>query len=361
VRLGDTVARLGGDSFVMVLQDSNAAAAEPIARRLLGQLAEPLALDGLRLTIKASVGIALFPADGVDADNLLKNADSAMHRVKQERHGGELRFYQPQMNDDLLARMQLDHAMRQALAQRRFRLHYQPQIDLHSGAVVGAEALCRWHDAERGEVSPGRFIPVAEETGFIAELGHWVLQEAVAQAAGWRQRGHTLPVSVNVSALQFQAPGFVDSVARVLRQAQLPAGLLELELTESILLGDIDAIIGQLQQLADLGVRLAIDDFGTGYSSLRYLKRLPIHRLKIDRDFIRRLPDDTSDAAITHTIVNLGRALGLQVIAEGVETPAQQAYLAAIGCHEYQGFLFAPALPAERFEALLAQPLRRQA
>ncbi|ACB35210.1 diguanylate cyclase/phosphodiesterase with PAS/PAC sensor(s) [Leptothrix cholodnii SP-6] len=360
VRLGDAVARLGGDSFVMMLKDSDAAAAEPIARRLLEQLAEPLALDGLRLTIKASVGIALFPADGADADNLLKNADSAMHRVK-ERQGGALRFYQPQMNDDLLARMQLDHAMRQALARGEFRLHYQPQLDLHSGAVIGAEGLCRWRDAERGEVSPGRFIPVAEETGFIAELGHWVLCEAVAQAASWRRQGLRMPVSVNVSALQFQAAGFVDSVAGVLAQAQLPAELLELELTESILLGDIDEIVGQLQRLADLGVKLAIDDFGTGYSSLRYLKRLPIHRLKIDRDFIRRLPDDPSDAAITRTIVDLGRALHLQVIAEGVETPEQHACLAAMGCHEYQGFLFAPALPATQFEALLRQSLRRLA
>ena len=360
VRLGDAVARLGGDSFVMMLKDSDADAAELIARRLLEQLAEPLALDGMRLTIKASVGIALFPGDGADADNLLKNADSAMHRVK-ERQGGALRFYQPQMNDDLLARMQLDHAMRQALARGEFRLHYQPQLDLHSGALIGAEGLCRWRDAELGEVSPGRFIPVAEETGFIAELGHWVLCEAVAQAASWRRQGLVMPVSVNVSALQFQAAGFVDSVAGVLAQAQLPAELLELELTESILLGDIDEIVGQLQRLADLGVKLAIDDFGTGYSSLRYLKRLPIHRLKIDRDFIRSLPDDPSDAAITRTIVDLGRALHLQVIAEGVETQAQHACLAAMGCHEYQGFLFAPALPATQFEALLRQSLRRLA
>jgi len=290
----------------------------------------------------------------------MSHADHAMQRVKQRR-GGDVRFYQPQMNIDRLARLKLDHAMRRALPQGRFSLHYQPQLDLASGRVIGAEALCRWHDTELGPVSPARFIPVAEETGFIAELGDWVLREAVGQAAQWRARGIELPVSVNVSLLQFQQPQFVERVVQTLASAQLPARLLELELTESILADDLAQVLAQLHQLAQAGVQLAIDDFGTGYASLSYLKQLPIHRLKIDRSFIQRLPADASDAAITRTIVDLARALKLQVIAEGVETAEQHDYLASIGCHEFQGFLFSPAVPAAQFEALLLDTQRRSA
>jgi EAL domain-containing protein (putative c-di-GMP-specific phosphodiesterase class I) len=275
-----------------------------------------------------------------------------MHRVK-EGHGGDLRFYQPQMNVDRLDHIRLDHAMRRGLAQGDFHLAYQPQVDLPSGAVVGVEALCRWTDPDLGAIAPTRFIPVAEDTGFITELGNWVLDEAVAQAARWRAAGHPLPVSVNVSSLQFQQPAFVHRVARVLQDSRLPPELLELELTESILVGDIDAVLLQLRALAALGVRLAIDDFGTGYSSLGYLKRLPIHRLKIDRSFIQRLPEDASDAAITRTIVELGRALHLRVIAEGVETEAQREHLASLGCDEFQGWLYAPALPVAALQERL--------
>jgi EAL domain-containing protein (putative c-di-GMP-specific phosphodiesterase class I) len=243
--------------------------------------------------------------------------------------------------------------MRRGLAQGDFHLAYQPQVDLASGAVVGVEALCRWTDPDLGAIAPTRFIPVAEDTGFITELGNWVLDEAVAQAARWRAAGHPLPVSVNVSSLQFQQPAFVHRVARVLQDSRLPPELLELELTESILVGDIDAVLLQLRALAALGVRLAIDDFGTGYSSLGYLKRLPIHRLKIDRSFIQRLPEDASDAAITRTIVELGRALHLRVIAEGVETEAQREHLASLGCDEFQGWLYAPALPVAALQERL--------
>ena len=247
-------------------------------------------------------------------------------------------------------RMRLDHAMRQALASQRFRLHYQPQIDLKTGNVVGAEALIRWRDPELGEVSPGQFIPVAEETGFIIAIGDWVLEQAVRQAARWRDDGNALPVSVNVSALQFQQDDFIDRVASVLADHRLAGELLELELTESILVHDADEALARLSRLSQLGVRLAIDDFGTGYSSLAYLKRFPIDRLKIDRSFVKDLPADTSDGAIVRAIVQLAQALSMKVIAEGVETEPQRAFLLELGCDEFQGFLYAPALDALSFE-----------
>jgi EAL domain-containing protein (putative c-di-GMP-specific phosphodiesterase class I) len=355
VRLGDLVARLGGDTFAVLLPGADSATAEAVGRRLLRTLQHDLVVDDLHLALSASVGVARYPRDGRSSSELLRNADSAMHRVK-ERHGGDVRFYQPQMHIDALDRIRLDHAMRRGLAQGDFRLLYQPQVDLASGGVVGAEALCRWTDADLGEISPSRFIPVAEETGFIAELGDWVLREAVAQSVRWLAGGWRVPVSVNVSILQFQQPQFVARVAQVLVQAGLPPELLELELTESILVGDMDEILVQLHALAALGVRLAIDDFGTGYSSLGYLRRLPIHRLKIDRSFIQHLPDDASDSAITRTIVELAQALHLRVIAEGVENEAQRAHLASIGCDEFQGWLCAPALPALDFERLQPAP-----
>jgi EAL domain-containing protein (putative c-di-GMP-specific phosphodiesterase class I) len=247
-------------------------------------------------------------------------------------------------------RMRIDHAMRQALASQRFRLHYQPQIDLRSGAVIGAEALIRWRDPELGEISPATFIPVAEQTGFIIPIGDWVLEQAVRQAAAWRDQGLVMPISVNVSALQFQQDDFNARVASVLREHNLAGDLLELELTESILVHDANGALARLSQLSTLGVRLAIDDFGTGYSSLAYLKRFPIDRLKIDRSFVKGVPADDSDCAIVRAVVQLAQALGMKVIAEGVETEPQRAFLLELGCDEFQGFLFAPALDALSFE-----------
>jgi EAL domain-containing protein (putative c-di-GMP-specific phosphodiesterase class I) len=247
----------------------------------------------------------------------------------------------------------MDHAMRQGLGAGRFRLHYQPQVALLEGRVSGCEALLRWRDPEFGEVSPAEFIPVAEDSGFIVALGDWVLEQAIAQAAAWRQAGLAMPVSVNVSALQFQQPDFVERVAAALQQAALPAELLELELTESILVRDADEALQRLRALAALGVRMSIDDFGTGYSSLAYLKRFPIGKLKIDRSFVRGLPADDSDAGIVQAIIQMARALGMSVIAEGVETPAQQAFLLDAGCALIQGFLHAPALDTLAFEQCL--------
>jgi EAL domain-containing protein (putative c-di-GMP-specific phosphodiesterase class I) len=249
--------------------------------------------------------------------------------------------------------MKLDHAMRQALVSGRFRLHYQPQMSLANDRLVGAEALLRWRDPEMGDVPPARFIPVAEDSGFIVAIGDWVLSQAVRQAALWHQRGQGLPIAINVSALQFQQAQFVDRVASVLAVAGVPPHLLELELTESILVHEADEALHRLEALARLGVRLAIDDFGTGYSSLAYLKRFPIGKLKIDRSFVSGLPDDDSDVGIVRAILQMARALGMKVIAEGVETEAQRQFLRDEGCDDFQGYLCAPALDSMSFEQRL--------
>ena len=280
-----------------------------------------------------------------------------MHAVKDAGRASYM-FHRPGSSAAELSRrsrLKLDHAMRLALANNQFRLHYQPQVDMNTGQVRGAEALLRWRDAELGEVSPAEFIPVAEESGFIVAIGDWVLRQAVAQAALWQAQGRRLIVSVNVSAVQFQRAAFVESVAAALEASKLPPEMLELELTESILIQNAQETLLRLQALSELGVKLSIDDFGTGYSSLGYLKRFPIHRLKIDRSFVKGLPGDQSDAGIVNAIVNLGRALHLEIVAEGVETEAQRLFLAQTGCEQYQGFLFAPALATPGFEALLPE------
>ena len=353
VREVDTVARLGGDEFVVLANQADARGAEATARRVMDALKRPFTQGDMSFTVTASVGIALHPTDGASIDALMRRSDAAMREVK---HAGRaaFRFHQTRpdgADSQLRSRMRLDHAMRLALAQDRFHLHYQPQVDLKSGAVVGAEALLRWHDPVLGDISPGEFIRVAEESGFIVALGDWVLKRAVAQAAAWADAGLWMPVSVNVSALQFQQPGFVDGVAAVLRYAGLAPQWLELELTESILIQDAQDAMLRLRALAQLGVQLAIDDFGTGYSSLAYLKRVPVGRLKIDRSFVSGLPADESDAAIVQAIIQMGRALRLQIVAEGVETEAQREFLQAAGCDLFQGYLYAPALAAPAFEA----------
>jgi diguanylate cyclase (GGDEF)-like protein len=355
LRQVDTVARLGGDEFVLLVHQADAGGAAVAARRAIEAMQEPFTLDAMQFNVTCSIGIALYPNDGASMDELLRHADASMHEAKAAGRGN-FRFHrhQPQGEEgQRLTRLRLDHAMRQALALGRFRLHYQPQIDMHSGDVVGAEALIRWNDPELGSVSPADFIPVAEETGFIVAIGDWVMREAIQQAARWHSEGKRISISVNVSALQFQQPEFVDEVAKALTKHQLCAEYLELELTESILIQNAEEALQRLGQLAALGVKLAIDDFGTGYSSLGYLKRFPIGRLKIDRSFVRGLPGDESDAGIVNAIVNLGHALHMQIVAEGVETEAQRVFLQSLGCGQYQGFLFAPALDALTFDARL--------
>lgn len=356
LRQTDMLCRLGGDEFVIYLHGGDAVVAESVARRILDDMLKPFMLDGMGFSIQCSIGMALYPQDGATLDDLIKQADTAMYRVK-ERGRGSYGFYQPQMNANLLSRMQMEHAMRQALGLDRMAVHYQPQVNMATGRITGAEALIRWTDPEFGAVSPGQFIPLAEESGYIVTLGAWVMEQAVREAAVWMHSGMPIMISVNVSALEFRQPDFVDRITRLLAVHQLPPTLLELELTETILLQDAQEMEQRLRVLAGLGIGLAIDDFGTGYSSLAYLKKLPIHKLKIDQSFVRGLPDDDGDRAIVSAIISMGRAMHIEVVAEGVETETQQAVLLQMQCDHYQGFLCAPGLPAQEFRAMLARPL----
>jgi len=353
LRDADTLCRLGGDDFVIFVQEIDARGAEVLAHRILDLMAQAFLIEETSFSVGCSMGIALYPADGRSLDELIKCADTAMYLVK-ERGRGSFRFYQPQMNVDLLSRMKMDHAMRRAMEQGMFRLHYQPQISLANGQLVGVEALIRWLDGELGNVSPVLFIPLAEESGFIITIGTWVLKEAVRQAVLWQNAGTPVTVSVNVSALQFQQTDFVEIVASVLKDSGLAPYLLELELTETILVRDANETLNRLHALAALGVALSIDDFGTGYSSLAYLKKFPISKLKIDRSFVMGLPDDEGDRAIVSATIGMARGLKLKVVAEGVETIAQRDYLAGLNCESFQGFLCSPGLPAEEFERLMA-------
>ncbi len=354
LRGDDLLTRLGGDQFVVLVKPADAAAAEAAARRILNVVAQPCSVDGATFTLTCSIGMALAPSQGTRIDELVRNAESALRQVKS---AGRAHFglHQARAEGDRRQNMQLDHAMRQALVSGRFRLQYQPQIDLRDGRIVGAEALLRWRDPEMGDVSPARFIPVAEDSGFIVAIGDWVLSQAVRQAALWHQRGHHVPIAINVSALQFKQPTFVDRVASVLAVSGVPAHLLELELTESILVHNADEALHRLHALKRLGVQLSIDDFGTGYSSLAYLKRFPIGKLMIDRSFVSGLPADESDAGIVRAILQMARALGMKVIGEGVETEPQRQFLQAEGCDEFQGWLYAPALDPLSFEHRLVQ------
>jgi diguanylate cyclase (GGDEF)-like protein/PAS domain S-box-containing protein len=355
MRQVDTVARLGADEFVILAYQADMQRAEGAACRVLNALQQPFLIEGMNLTLNASIGIALHPADGSSPEDLLRAASAAMADLKASGGGG-YRFHHLRSGAPVVqprSRMQLDHAMRQALAAGRFRLHYQPQVDIDSGEIVGVEALMRWRDPELGDVPPTEFIPVAERSGFIVALGDWALRHAVLQAVQWRDKGYPLLMSVNVSALQFQQPDFVDSVARLLNEVGLEGQRLELELTESILVKDAHEALQRLEALARLGVKLAIDDFGTGYSSLAYLKRYPIGRLKIDRSFIKGLPKDEVDVGIVNAIVNLGKALHLEMVAEGVETEAQRLFMLAAGCTQYQGALFSPPIDSLSMQSLL--------
>lgn len=352
LRQTDMLCRLGGDEFVVYLHGAGATIAENVARRILDDMLRPFMLDDMGFSIQCSIGIALYPQDGKTLDDLIKQADTAMYRVK-ELGRGSYGFYQPQMNANLLSRMKLEHAMRQAIGSGHMDVHFQPQVDMATGRITGAEALARWTDPELGAVSPAQFIPLAEESGYIVTLGAWVMERSIQRAAGWMQAGTPVVVSVNVSALEFRQPDFVDRLTRLLAVYHLPPAMLELELTESILLQDAQEMEARLRELSALGIGLAIDDFGTGYSSLAYLKKLPIHKLKIDQSFVRGLPDDEGDRAIIRAIISIGQALHIEVVAEGVENSIQREVLQALQCDHYQGFLCSPAVPSDLFAQLL--------
>ncbi|MGZ5149184.1 MAG: putative bifunctional diguanylate cyclase/phosphodiesterase [Burkholderiales bacterium] len=349
------VARPGGDEFTVLLSVEQTEDAAKVARRILEALSEPFVVDAAEIVVSASIGIAVYPLDGSDAESLLKNADAAMHHAK-EQGKNNYQYYNGEMNSSALERLALESDLHRALERNEFTLHYQPKIELIGGSIVGVEALIRWRHPERGLVSPVEFIPVAEETGLIIDIGEWVLRSACAQLRAWDQSGHTaVPVAVNISAKQFLQRDIAETVMRALREHGVPPHLLELEITESTAMHNVEATSTTLRELKALGVHIAIDDFGTGYSSLSYLKRLPIDSLKIDRSFVTGLPEDQDDASIAHAVITMAHALRLKVVAEGVENKAQLDFMAANGCDEMQGFYFSRPLPAEECTQLLGE------
>ncbi len=306
-------------------------------------------VDEHPLQLTASLGISLFPDDAQDVATMMKHADAAVGQAKAHA-GNSYRFYTATMQDQALARLGLEQNLYRAIENLELELWYQPKVCVKSLKIIGFEALIRWPRADGSFTPPSEFIPVAEETGLIIPIGNWVLDAACRQLVAWRASGrHVVPVAVNVSAKQLKTRALVDRIAGLLKDLQLLADLLQIEITESMLLDDVERTAAILREIRELGVGISIDDFGTGYSSLAYLRRLPIGTLKIDRAFIRALPDDTEDATVTAAIIGLGRQLGLRLIAEGVETPEQMAFLREAGCDEMQGFLFSPARPAEDF------------
>ena len=351
VRGSDMVARLGGDEFVCVLDCEDARLeVPPVAEKLLSVLAEPMQLQGHALQLSASIGISLFPGDGNSADDLTRAADTAMYVAKRAGRN-RYHFYRPEMTLSAQAHAHMDQLLRRSLANGELDLHYQMKFIAIGGVMrpSGVEALARWTSAELGPVSPARFIALAEETGFIVELGAWVLHRAVRQLSAWRAAGLAVPnVSVNLSVRQLEQSDFAGEVRRALAEAQLPAQALELEITESVIMKADDAMAA-LQALHQLGVRLSVDDFGTGYSSLAYLKLLPIQTLKIDRSFVMGIGSHPGDEAIIQAVVAIARSLGLSTVAEGVETMEQMAFLRAKGCDELQGFLLARPQSASDF------------
>jgi len=353
LREEDTLSRMGGDEFILVLPDADADAAAHVAEKLLAKVAETFHIDQHELVVTSSIGVAIYPNDGEDFDKLYQSADMAMYRAK---HAGRNNFcfYTAEMQARSARRLQLENALRQALARGQLQLHYQPQISMQDGHIVGAEALLRWHHPELGMVSPAEFIPVAEESGLILTIGEWVLRTAVQQLKTWISMGLTpLTIAVNLSAVQFRHPHLTGLVMQILEDAQLPPKYIELELTESVAMDEPLAAIAVMDELHALGIPMSIDDFGTGYSSLSYLKKFKINKLKIDQSFVRNISEDAESRAIVTAIITLASSLGFQTIAEGVETAGQLAFLRLQGCNEVQGYYFSKPLDVVNFEAYL--------
>lgn len=345
----DTLARIGGDEFVLLVELQEPNDAMDVAVKQVNLVSRPFRVAEHDLQLSASLGIVLYPGNGQDQHELLRNADAAMYHVKSAGKNG-YSFFDVSMNSNARQQLQLLQDLRQALEQRHFRLHYQPKFDAQACQPIGAEALLRWEHPLQGLLLPDRFIGLAEKTGLIIPIGEWVLDEACRQMRQWLDQGHQgWRMAVNLSAIQFCHAGLVESVAQALQQSGLPANCLTLEITETTAMHDADASLTVLQHLAEMGVDLSIDDFGTGYSSLMYLKRLPANELKIDRGFVRDLEHDSDDAAIVSAIVALGQALGLRIVAEGVETDRQQDFLTRLGCDSLQGYLLGQPVPAEQF------------
>jgi diguanylate cyclase (GGDEF)-like protein/PAS domain S-box-containing protein len=354
VRASDVVARLGGDEFVVLARETNEPGqASSAARKILSAAMKPVEIAGQECRVTASIGICQYSNDAQDEAALMKHADMAMYLAKQEGKNN-FQVYSNEMNVPSVEKMALETNLRRALEREELSLHYQPKQDLQSGAITGVEALLRWTNAQLGEVMPAQFIPIAEETGLIVPIGKWVLRTACAQHVAWIREGlPAVPMAVNLSPRQFADPELTGEIAAALSEAGMAAGMLELEITESMVMHHPERAVHLLRAIKDLGVRLAIDDFGTGYSSLAQLKRFPIDTLKVDRSFIRDIPKDVEDMAITQAIIAMGKTLGLTVVAEGVETAEQRAFLHSHGCDQMQGHHFSKALEAGQFAALL--------
>ena len=357
-----TIARLGGDEFIVLLTDvQRTDDAALVAQRLVDTLNEPVTVQGTEVFVGGSVGVAMFPDDGNDIDTLLMNADTAMYRAKAAGRGG-FQMYDRSMNERALERLRMETRLRRALERDEFVLHYQPRVDVVTGRIVGAEALIRWQHPERGLLPPAEFIPLVEDAGLVIPIGEWAIRTVCAQSAAWAADGlQTVPIAVNLASTHLKERGLPALVAQALQQHGVTAGCLEIEVTESILLAEPELSVAIATELAEMGVQISIDDFGTGYSSLGYLKKLPIAALKIDRSFVRDLVSDPDDEAIVKAIIALAHSLKLKVVAEGVETPAQLAFLQAMRCDEYQGFLTSRAVDPCEFRHLLQRAVLSEA
>ena len=348
VRSGDTVGRLGGDEFAVVLSNLGSAQdANLVAQKMMACFAEPFRLEGTDVYVTASIGITLYPDDSTEQDILIRNADAAMYKAK-EIGRDSYQFYTPEMNTRALESLGMESSLRRALDRGEYLLHYQPKVGIVNGEITGLEALIRWRHPDRGLVSPGEFMPVLEETGLIVQVGQWVLNAVCRQIKEWESTGvQPVPVAVNLSARQFTSKDLGNTIKRILEEHQLDPALIELEITESSLMVNTEEAVRTLEYLSSLGVSISIDDFGTGYSSLSYLKRFPLDSLKIDRSFIRDVTTDGDDATITRAVISMAHSLGLKVIAEGVETERQLAFLTEYGCDQIQGYFFSRPLPAD--------------
>jgi diguanylate cyclase (GGDEF)-like protein/PAS domain S-box-containing protein len=354
IRGSDTVSRQGGDEFVILLSEiAHPEDAATSAGKILLSLSAPHSIAGHDLHIDGTIGISIYPGDGEDAETLIKNADTAMYYAK-EKGRNNFQFFKAKMNLKAVKRQSLEARLRRALEREEFLLHYQPKVNLDSGEITGIEALIRWRQPDGEVVLPSQFIPVAEDCGLILPIGRWVLREACAQTRAWQDAGFpAVPIAVNVSAVEFRDKGFVAGVRRTLSETRLEAQYLELELTEGVLMDDAESTASVLQELKSMGVRLAVDDFGTGYSSLSYLRQFPIDVLKIDQSFVHQMTASPDDSTIVGAIINMGKSLKHLVVAEGIETQEQRAYLQTQSCAEGQGYLFSRPLGAAEFACLL--------
>lgn len=353
LREEDMVSRMGGDEFIIILPNIDINGAEQVAQKLLNGIIQPFFIERHELTVSASIGIALYPVDGIDSETLSKNADTAMYRAKQEGRNHYC-FFTEDMQVYSRRHLQLTNALRHALENNELHLVYQPQISLMDESIIGAEVLLRWQNPELGSISPAEFIPIAEDSGLIVSIGEWVLSTAVKQVKVWIDQGFSqLIIAVNLSAVQFRQPGLASMVTRILEETHLPAEHLELELTEGAAMYDPQSAIVIMNDLHTRGIRMSIDDFGTGYSSLSYLKKFKVYKLKIDQSFVRDITTDSEDKAIVNAIINMANSLGLQTIAEGVETKEQLECLTKQGCNEVQGYYYSKPLDAEAFQLFL--------